>query len=571
MAGVLSTEAPGTRAAAGSVGHGAVGQKQLIRLLLSLKWVLWKRSYRKNIGKLIGTIIGVLYALGGLAALVFAFLGLTLWSGEGELFPAIVRGLGSVTVLSWTLIPLLAFGLDDTLDARYFALFPRSAKELQPGLFAAAALSLPTLLTVLGVAIATVFEVIWLLAFGNGALWVALALIALIPANLAAIALCLLLPRAVFAWTASRSSSRSRRESGGVIVLLLFLAAMYGLSLAMQSLEGLDMELVRRWALLAFEVLAWTPFGALFAVPMDLAEGQLLIALARAVIGAATIVVVWLWWRRSLDLALTSALTGDASSGTTKVSSLVPRWAKPTAFGAVFGRSLRYWRRDTRYLAAISMYPLIIVFFVAMGFVLPESRPMMLGMAVFMAAMTGISLSNELGYDGPAGWVNITAGLDSRANLLGRVAAIAVIMAPVAVVLMAVVPTVYGMAELVPMLIMGSVGLMLTGWGASVVMGTVLPYPSSPPGTNPMKDKSASNANAFISMGLTMLAVVVPQLPAIGLALWGVLGGSLLVQALAGVVSMVTGAVVLWLGVRIGAKRLDDHYADLFQKVRDHV
>ena len=31
---------------------------------------------------------------------------------------------------------LFAFGLDDTLDPRSFALFPRSAKDLQPGMFA---------------------------------------------------------------------------------------------------------------------------------------------------------------------------------------------------------------------------------------------------------------------------------------------------------------------------------------------------------------------------------------------------------------------------------------------------
>ena len=102
-------------------------------------------------------------------------------------FPGIL-----VYLIAWLLIPVLAFGVDDTLDPRRFAMFPRSAKELQPGMFAAAALSLPTLLTVVAVGIATVFEVIWLLAFGAGAVWVALALIVLLPANLAGIALCLL-------------------------------------------------------------------------------------------------------------------------------------------------------------------------------------------------------------------------------------------------------------------------------------------------------------------------------------------------------------------------------------------
>lgn len=582
MAEVLSTAdrpadgaagggAPVDAAAAGTVEHGSLPQKQLIPLLMKLKWALWKRSYRKNVGKIIGTAIGVLYAGGGLVGLVFAFIGLTLASGEGAMFPAVIRGLGAVTVLVWLLIPIFAFGLDDTLDPRRFALFPRSAKELQPGMFAAAALSLPTLLTMVAVAIATVFEVIWLLAFGAGTLWVVLALVALIPANLAGIALCLLLPRAWFAHSASRSSSRSGRELGGIFGMLLFLGVIYGFSVSVQGLTDLDFDLVREWSLIAVSVLAWTPFGALFAIPMDLAEGQVLVALVRALIGAVTIVAVWLWWRRSLDLALTSALTGDASSGTAKVTSLVPRWVKPSPFGAALGRSLRYWRRDTRYLAAVAIYPLVFVFLIAMGLVLPESRPMMLVMAVLMAGLTGISLSNEIGFDGPAGWVNITAGMDARANLLGRVAAIALIMVPAALLAMIAIPLLYGVPHLIPLLVLGTAGLMLTGWGVSLIVGVLLPYPTSAPGTNPMRDKSASSANAFLAMGAASLGVFVPQLPAIGLAAWGVLRGSLMIQVIAGMVALTIGVLMLWLGVRIGSRRLSTHSPELFQKVRDHV
>ena len=93
------------------------------------------------------------------------------------------------------------------------------------------------------------------------------------------------------------------------------------------------------------------------------------------------------------------------------------------ALGAVIGRSLRYWRRDTRYLAAISIYPVMFVFFGAMGLVLPESRSFMMIMVVAMGGLTGIAISNEIGFDGPAGWVNITAGAPARANLLGRIIA----------------------------------------------------------------------------------------------------------------------------------------------------
>lgn len=570
MAGVLSTEHART-AAAQDVRHGEIRGRDLVRLQLKLKWTLWKRSYRKNVGKIIGTSIGALYGLGGLAMLVFLFLGTTLWAGEGELFPQIVRGLGAVTVLLWFLIPVLAFGIDDTLDPRSFALFPRSARELQPGMFAAAGLSLPSLFTLLALAIATAFELLWLVLFGQGAGWVVLGALALIPANLAGLALCLLLPRAWFAHSAARASSRKGRELGGIFGFLAMFVAIYAFSLSAQRIEDLDMLWVREQLPLATEVLAWTPLGALFSVPVDLAEGRVLAALLRALIGAATIVLVWLWWRRSIDLSMTSALTGDASSGQAKVSPLVPRFVPAGPFGAVLGKSLRYWRRDTRYLAALGIYPVVIVFFVAMGLMVPEARPMMLGMAVFMCAMTGLSISNEIGFDGPSGWVNIVAGAPARANLLGRIAAMAVLMIPAVVVVTVALPLLYGLPELIPMTVLGSLGAMISGWGTSMVVGVLLPYPSSPPGTNPMKDKSASSSNAMLSMAISMATVFVPMLPPLGLGIWGAIAGNLALITGAGVLAIVIGVAVLLIGLRIATIRLDARYPDIFQKVRDHV
>ena len=570
MVGVLSTEHART-AAAQDVRHGDIERRALVRLQLRLKWTLWKRSYRKNIGKIIGTSIGALYALGGLAGLVFLFLGTTLWAGEGELFPQIVRGLGAVTVLVWFLIPVFAFGLDDTLDPRAFALFPRSAKELQPGMFAAAALSLPSIFTLLASGSATAFELRWLIVFGQGAGGSVRGALALIPANLAGLALCLLLPRAWFAHSASRTSSRKGRELGGILGFMVMFGAIYAFSLTAQRIEDLDTAWVREQLPRAVDVLAWTPLGALFSVPMDLAEGRVLTALLRALIGAAPIVVVWLWWRRSIDLSLTSALTGDASSGQAKVSPLVPRFVPVGPFGAVMGKALRYWRRDTRYLAALGIYPVVIVFFVAMGFITPEARPMMLGMAVFMCAMTGLSVSNEFGFDGPASWVNIVTGLPARANLLGRIAAIAVLMVPAVVVITIGLPLLFGLPHLIPMTLLGALGAMLAGWGTSMVAGVMLPYPSSPPGTNPMKDKSASSSNAMLSMGISMVAVFVPMLLPLGVGIWGAVTDSLVLITVAGALALVIGVVVLLVGLRIASVRLEARYPDIFQKVHDHL
>ena len=139
-------------------------------------------------------------------------------------------------------------------------------------------------------------------------------------------------------------------------------------------------------------------------------------------------------------------------------------------------------------------------------------------------------------------------------------------MVPGVLVVTILIPLLYGMPELLPMTMMGALGTMICGWGFSTVVGTLLPYPSSPPGTNPMKDKSASSTNAMIAMTVAMLAVFVPLLPAIGVGIWGAVVGSMALTVLAGVLALVAGVItsahrtVAWmLATRI------------FQKVRDHL
>ncbi|WP_246482834.1 hypothetical protein [Brachybacterium halotolerans] len=556
---------------AGGSLHGSVRGMALVRLLMRLKWILWRRSFRKNVGKIVGTVFGGLYGLGGMATLVALVVATVVMDADGSVFPTAVRALGTALVLVWLLLPLFAFGVDDSLDPRKLALYPRTARELQPGMLAAGAISLPTLFTVLGVAITSVGVIIWAAMHAAGPIWMVLAIIALVPAHLAGIVLCLLLPRAVLAHQASRSSSRRGREVGGVIGIVVMLGALYGISLLGQSLDGANISLWSKVLATGAQIGAWTPFGALLSVPVDLAQGAVLPALVRAVIGAATIVLMWLWWRRSIDLAMREALVGDASSGSAKVSALVPRFVRSSAFGAVMGRSLRYWRRDSRYLASVVIMPVMLVFFVAMGLINENNRVTPFIGVLLVAAISGITLANEIGFDGPAGWVNITAGVPARANLRGRIAAMAVFTVPFLVLAAIVIPILMGRPDLVPMILLGALGLMMGGWGASSLIGTIMPYPTAAPGTNPMKDRSSSNASAMLAMGLATAAVFVPQLPAVGVAIWGLVVDGPMILIGAGVLSLVIGVVVLLVGLRLAERRLEAHYVDVFQRVHHHV
>ena len=568
MAGLLSTH---DIHASGTVATGAVARGPLIRMMMRLKWTLWKRSFRKNVGKIIGTVIGVLYGIGGLATLTMLLGGLVLGVGEdAALLTEILGGLGALVVLTWTLVPLLAFGVDDTLDPRLFATLPRRARELQPGMFAASVISLPSLFTVAGLGIAVVCEAIWMLGSGAVTLgWGITGLVALLPMTIAMYVTCLLLPRAIAAQSATGSGSRRMRELKQILSLVGFIAAMYGMSLFMQSLgDGTDVARVAAVSRTAVDVLAWTPFGAAVSAPLDLATGHVLPALAKIAIALATIAVLWLWWRRSIGLALRSALLGDAASGATKVTALVPRFMRSNALGASVGRSLRYWRRDSRYLGAILIMPIMLVFFVAMGLMNQHTSFMPILGLVLVTAMSGVSLANELGFDGPAGWVTLTAGLDGRTNLLARVIAMATFAVPFVLVASIALPLILGQGRLIPVLVPGCLGAMLGAWGVSILLATLVPYPAPAPGANPMKQRSGGSANAMIASFGAMFGLWVPQIPALILVGVGLGLESMTLQIIGGVVALVCGAIALVVCVRIAGGILDRRYVDLFQNVR---
>lgn len=573
-ASATASPAIGDLHAVGGMGHGTIPQRQLIPLLVRMKRTLWERSFRGNIGKIIGTGLGVLYGIGGLVGLAVTLgAAALLIDGAGpDAFGLLMRGLGALLVLAWLVFPLLAFGLDDTLDPRRFAALPRTARELQPGLFAAATISLPFLFSALGVVIASVCEVLWLVtAAPSGPVQLIVAGVAMLPANLLGLALCMLLPRAIIAQSATRQGSRRGRELGGIVTMVCMIGASYGFSLLMQSFDGADLDRYIGLVRTVVGVAAWTPFAAPFSVPVDIAEGHLLAALVRLLIAIAATVLVWRWWGRSVEIALRSALIGDAAAGTAKVTSLVPRLAPHNALGAVIGRSLRYWRRDSRYLATIGVMPLLAIFFTAMGMISPDQAPMAVGGVIVVSGLTSMSIANELGFDGPAGWVNLVAGLRARTNLLGRVIAMAVIVVPFSLVAAVVVPLLVGFANLIPLVVLGCLGAMMGAWGVSCLVAVLLPFPTAQPGTNPLKDRSSGSANAMIASFAAMLGMWVPQIPAIILGIWGIVAGSLVIQLLAGLVSVVCGALALWLCLSIASRILERTYVDVFQKVRAFI
>ena len=120
----------------------AVGVGVFVRLKLRLT----ANSLRGRPGRI------VLFVLGVIAAGFFAIGGYAAFAVPGVLGSEWAAGMvlplgGAALVLGWLLLPLVFFGVDESLDPARFALLPLRRRTLITGLFAAALAGLPALAT----------------------------------------------------------------------------------------------------------------------------------------------------------------------------------------------------------------------------------------------------------------------------------------------------------------------------------------------------------------------------------------------------------------------------------------
>lgn len=575
MAGQLSAhdQAAHRRIAAMSeAGSMHIPQRRMIPMLWRLRMTLWWRTLRSSTLKLIGTVLMALYALGMTSMIMVGIGVLALVDRNTEVFAQAIAGAGGLLVLVWLLSSVMMAGVDDTLAPSRFAVLGRRARELQPGMMVASFFGIGACVTILGVLAAGSITAVWLLTGGGASpLATTLALLALLPCFLGGVLLSFLLPRAIATQLAVFSVSRKLRETLSIVVVLVVIAVSYGASVLLSSMGTLDPQaLVSLWTR-ATDVLGWSPFGALFAAPLDLADGRVLTGLSRILIGVATLVGLWLWWRVTLDKALCSALAGEASSGAARISPLVPRWAPKNALGAMIGKSLRYWKRDSRYLSAIGIYPLILLFFLAMTLTGSMPTSMTIGSTLFFSLFTGLSLCNEIGFDGPSNWVTMTSGVRGREVLLGKAIASFLVLAPMLLVLGALLMVVTGNVRALPTMLIAQAGLVVSSIMMSLLVAVILPYRTAAPGVNPMKDKSAASGAAYLTMLMGLVAALVPQIPAIAVAIVGLVTGSQLLLLVAALLAFAVGVVAFLVVPGRAGAMLDRRYPEVFVKVRDFL
>jgi ABC-2 type transport system permease protein len=507
---------------------------QLLRLRLQSSANLLRRTPRRLAGLLIGVglAIALVWMLGlGLFALRYAEAG----NARDLLVVA-----GSFVVLGFAAVPLL-FRVEDPMDPRRFALLGMEPRRLARALVLTSLLSGPSI-------------VIAVLCLATVVTWARGPIPAILAALCAVLGLltCVLIGRVSTAVGSIFLSHRRTRELTAMLWLLVIVLVIPAIALvASMDWGNAGVTVFSR----AASVVSWTPFGAVWSAPGDAATGSVAAALAKALIAAVTVGLLWIVWER---LVATLVETPVRDTPTKDFGGLGWFDALPaTQVGVIAARSLTYWSRDARYLAPLLIIPvvpfLMIVPLLVAG--VPAAPLALLPLPV-MCLFLGWSLHNDLALDSSAVWLHVASGVRGWADRLGRTVPILLLGVVLITGGSALTAVVFGDWRVFPSVLGVASCLLLVGVGLSAYVSARLPYAAVLPGDSPFQQPQSSGGSAVVSQSVSLAGTVVLSLPTIAFAVLAVTDAPTwhLVTLFVGLGS---GLVVFAVGVLAGGRVFD--------------
>jgi ABC-2 type transport system permease protein len=291
-------------------------------------------------------------------------------------------------------------------------------------------------------------------------------------------------------------------------------------------------------------------------------------AALRLVLALALVGLLWWSWSHFLALRLVEPVEPGGAAAKIRQGTFVERLYPATPAGAVAERTLRYWRRDPRYLAGVSGLLIAPVILVVTQLVNQDGSMAVAAFApTVLAPLIGISLAQDLSYDGTAIWLHVSTGLDGAADRAGRVMSTLTIFTPLLTLLLALALGLTGRWDLLVPVLALTVGLTLVGLGVGAFVGGLWQWPAPAPGANPFQKGNSGGLPSLLSFSVTTTATLVLGLPTITLAVGSFWYGWLGYLAIA--VAVVSGVVVLRLGIRKGGRLLDRRWPEVMLSVSE--
>ena len=511
----------------------------MVAHLLRLKLVLLRNSLKRSPWQIVGIAFGALYGLGILGLMLAGLFFLTF--NDPELARTLVILGGSAAVLGWAVVPVVATGVDMTLDPARFVTFAIPMRQMILGLALASLIGIPGIITT---ASALIHAAAW---------WqYPAAVLAGIPAAAVAVLTCVVMARLGVAATTSLASSRRFKDVSGIVLIipLMLLGPLIGFLATAVAFSG---DFLSRLA----DILAWTPLGSAWAVPGDIALGSAGTALLRLLLSVLFLALITWAWKALLARALvTPAHHATASRSAGKLGFFARFPATPA--GAVAARALTYWIRDPRYSASLIIIPALVVVLIFTGFQGGEGiPPVVLALGPLVAFLLAVGISADISYDNTAFALHLSTGVSGMADRAGRAIACAVFALPATLIAAVVPPLVIGRPETIPVLLGLSLGLLLSGLGLSSVFSARYTYNVPLPGENAFKTPPGSTGRTMLVQFLWFAMEFVIALPLLVPAALYVFGLGSVWGWVTLVLGVVYGAAALVAGIRIGGRWLD--------------
>ncbi len=515
----------------------------MTRILVTLKLTLLRNGLKRSVWQIVGLVFAGVYGLSVIGLGVSGLIGLR-FAATPEVADLVTVIVFTVVTIGWVVIPIFAFGVDNTVDPSRFALYGVRARDLLPGLWLAGLIGVPGIATVL---ISLALVLTW-------SIGVLPAIAALVTAVVGA-ALCVLWSRTVLTWLAVILRGRRARDFAIVALMILI----FGGSLALQSVsrvEDVSVEAILSLATSVATVLGWTPPGWIWGLPGAVAAGDWAEAGIRVVLTAALVVGLTQAWRVRLDRELTSPIDSGEQAGSVHASSWVDRLVPATPAGAIAIRGFRYWRRDPRYQIGLVSLVVLPIFLVVVALINDQSLGLASWAPVLIAAVGGLSAASDTAYDNSAFGLHLLAGVSGKDDRWGRAMTYLWILTPLVLVAWLVSAAFTGAWDQTPSMLGLSAALLAGGLGVGLAVGAYLPGRVAAPGTSPFASRSGSNLQSLVQAMLVILLTTAVGLPTVVLVVLAHLG-PIWWGWIALPVGLASGVVAMRWGIRIGGKQID--------------
>jgi ABC-2 type transport system permease protein len=471
-------------------------------------------------------------------------------SGTDVVFARAVTVLvGFSLMLAWIWLPLFLTGTDDALAPSRFALLPIRASRLLPGLYVASLLGLGSLLTFL-VGLSTMLG--WTRS-------VPVFLAGVLGATLGVVT-ATLIPHVLTSAFSGALGSRRFRDITGLAVVGFAVGITVVLQLASSAVAALDH---------AATVLSWTPFGAAWALPADVALGDTAAAIGHAAVALATLAALVVGWWAALRRALTTPLDVPDIVGRVNRDSAIDRWFSASRTTVIAGRLLRYYRRDPRRLLSVfsmMLAPVLVGVSVA-GVTAAGGKAggiSLLIVAPLLGMLLGPTLAFDISYDDSALWTHITTSVRGWEDRLGRLLGFSTVAVPIVALVLVMGVLATGSEHLLPF---AAATLAVTGaaLGVGSHLGSIIQVPVPPPGSNPFGKGSGGGPLSVVVSMLTVVLALLVSAPALVVAALSYSYSWARFAALP--IALVTaGGAIVW-GVVMGGRRLDRHWPEVLREV----